>query len=463
MSDQQQPQTLAQLVRAKYPGAYDDMTDQQLEMAVKQKYPGAYDDIPTTPDPVGDAAGKAEHLKGPMSLTDRALSLLPTIAGAVGGIAGARFGLPGRAVAGGAAGGAGELVRGGINMARGVPWAPENATELLKGAGKEALIQGGLEVVGAPVVGAAKSAGRAMVENAVRPPISLQREFPDVIDTIVEKRIPVGKGIIDRRPGSQQAAEQLKGLSLELRSLLSKANAAGVRYDPANVAEPVQALIRDIQQEPLFRGRERQVRAMLREFIDSHPGALTPEAVKALKQRAQALAASIYRAEEKGNVVPARQALEARFNKAIATGARKELTTAPKVGGPGQAVYDEIAEGIGKTEAETQKLIGATRAVSQAEMRRLPLWAEAASAGGGVVGGLLLGETEGLPENIKRGVLTYLAIRGVSSPRAISRVGLTLTKPQLLALYRQFPRLAEAVVKQARVGSQGQTGQTEPQ
>lgn len=43
------PQTLAQLVRAKYPDAYGDMNDQQLEAAVKAKFPGVYDDVPTTP------------------------------------------------------------------------------------------------------------------------------------------------------------------------------------------------------------------------------------------------------------------------------------------------------------------------------------------------------------------------------------------------------------------------------
>ena len=42
-------QTLAQRVRATYPGAYDDLTDQELESKVKAKFPGAYDDLPTTP------------------------------------------------------------------------------------------------------------------------------------------------------------------------------------------------------------------------------------------------------------------------------------------------------------------------------------------------------------------------------------------------------------------------------
>ncbi len=41
-------QTLAQMVRAKYPGTYDDLSDTDLEAKVKTKFPGVYDDIPTT-------------------------------------------------------------------------------------------------------------------------------------------------------------------------------------------------------------------------------------------------------------------------------------------------------------------------------------------------------------------------------------------------------------------------------
>lgn len=42
-------QTLAQMVRAKYPGVYDQLSDQQLESAVRAKYPGTYDRVPSTP------------------------------------------------------------------------------------------------------------------------------------------------------------------------------------------------------------------------------------------------------------------------------------------------------------------------------------------------------------------------------------------------------------------------------
>lgn len=40
------PQTLAEMVRAKYPGAYDDLTDVELEASIDSKYPGTYADLP---------------------------------------------------------------------------------------------------------------------------------------------------------------------------------------------------------------------------------------------------------------------------------------------------------------------------------------------------------------------------------------------------------------------------------
>ena len=42
------PDTLAQKIKAKYPGQYDDLSDQELEAKVTAKYPGVYDDLPRT-------------------------------------------------------------------------------------------------------------------------------------------------------------------------------------------------------------------------------------------------------------------------------------------------------------------------------------------------------------------------------------------------------------------------------
>lgn len=38
--------TLAQKIRAKYPGTYDDLSDADLEAKVRAKFPGVYDDLP---------------------------------------------------------------------------------------------------------------------------------------------------------------------------------------------------------------------------------------------------------------------------------------------------------------------------------------------------------------------------------------------------------------------------------
>lgn len=63
-------QTLAQLVRAKYPGAYDDLSDQQLEDAVRAKFPGVYDDLPRTnaQPPVESAPSQTTTPKHPMAV-----------------------------------------------------------------------------------------------------------------------------------------------------------------------------------------------------------------------------------------------------------------------------------------------------------------------------------------------------------------------------------------------------------
>lgn len=56
-------QTLAQAVRAKYPGAYDDMDDYTLESKVLSKYP-QYSDFPRTPGPEKSTAQIGQQQSG---------------------------------------------------------------------------------------------------------------------------------------------------------------------------------------------------------------------------------------------------------------------------------------------------------------------------------------------------------------------------------------------------------------
>ena len=57
--------TLAARVRAKYPGAYDDLDDTTLERQVRAKFPGVYDDLPSS-EPSPAASRSAQPVQGPI-------------------------------------------------------------------------------------------------------------------------------------------------------------------------------------------------------------------------------------------------------------------------------------------------------------------------------------------------------------------------------------------------------------
>jgi hypothetical protein len=61
------PQTLAQMVKAKYPGVYDDMPDADLEAKVSAKYPKVYDDIPRSTKAALAKRSPTEILRGSLA------------------------------------------------------------------------------------------------------------------------------------------------------------------------------------------------------------------------------------------------------------------------------------------------------------------------------------------------------------------------------------------------------------
>lgn len=373
--------------------------------------------------------------------TDRAVDALPTLGGFAGGVAGGIGGtvagmgvggVPG--AVGGAAlgGGAGEAAKQLVNRARGAP-APESAMDAVAGIGKEGAVQGASELAGAGAVGLSRVAGRALMEHAVRPTASLLREFPNVMDTILRRRLPVGRNLLPgSEAGSEMAVEQLGDAGRAVRALLTKAEQSGTQFTPDQVAQPVQDLLQELTKQPLGEAEQRQVAGMLQEFLQRHPGPLTPNDVKDLKQAAQAIAKPVYKAADKGFPVSADQSVNARFNSAIASGAKTTLETIP---------------GVAAGESATRDLIGATRAIKAAEGRRLSLGAEAVSAIAPVLAQLLQPDSN-LPEKVRNAATAYLVTRGIASPRSLSRVALKLTDTQVQELLRQVPRLAEAVKTQ---------------
>lgn len=87
------PDTLAQRIRAKYPGAYDDLSDSQLESSVKAKYPGVYDDMPATER----KPASAEDFMTPEQIANRDMTGWDILKGAGKGLARTASGIVGLA------------------------------------------------------------------------------------------------------------------------------------------------------------------------------------------------------------------------------------------------------------------------------------------------------------------------------------------------------------------------------
>lgn len=391
---------------------------------------------------------------GHVPLIDRALEALPAVGGMtggmIGGAGGTAFGMgfggiPG-ALGGAAFGGAtGEAVKqlGKRILGREAPATPQAAAGQI---GMEGATQGALEGAGQGMGAGLAAGGRVLLENAVRPSMTLLREFPNVMSVIEKGQFPVGRFLPFLRPGSQQAGSAMGEAAGAVRALLTKAEQAGTTFPASDVAQPVLSLVDDIAKQPLAQADQRRLSRMLSQFLDEHPGPLTPNAVKDLKQRAQAIAKPIFSAQQKGFPVSADQPLTARFNQAIAKGAKNTLETIP---------------GVAQGEKRTQDLIGAQRALKQAEGRRLPLAVEGISASAATVAGLL-GPDSSLDSKVKNGVTAYLVARGLGSPRTLSRAGIALTTRQMTGLARQFPRFAEAVIAQSRAGAPPTAGTAAP-
>lgn len=79
-------QTLVELVRAKHPGAYDDLDDLALDALVRSKYPGVYDDLPK---PVANFRAENE----PSMATKAADAVVDAGIGAAKGVGNTVFGL----------------------------------------------------------------------------------------------------------------------------------------------------------------------------------------------------------------------------------------------------------------------------------------------------------------------------------------------------------------------------------
>ena len=173
------PETLAQRIRAKYLGAYDDMSDEQLEAAVTKKYPGVYDDLPRT-------QAKAEPAQPQQQPTGTAFGMTMKPGPEADAVASADVrgeGLPppfmvmpiGKALAAGS----GAIGRAYAGMkAAGASAAPAIKYELAKTAMEQAGVPTSVAIPIAMLVAGYKRGGRAPAPAAAPAPVAPAPRVP---------------------------------------------------------------------------------------------------------------------------------------------------------------------------------------------------------------------------------------------------------------------------------------------
>jgi hypothetical protein len=333
-----------------------------------------------SPMPGLQAPGSQASLYSPSQSIDFS-GLIPAAGGAVGGTAGFFLGGPPGAYQGAVLGGAG---------GEGIRQAVLKQKPSLRRMAHEGAVQGLFEIGGQGLSAGARVAGKSVMKGALRASKSLQSSFPDPTETVMSNRL------MANAKGAAKATALREGSSQKLMDLLNSSNSAGKTFRTADVTRDVRAMLRD---PVLPSGEKARIMGQLKGFLQDQGKKIDPPLLKEIKQFYQNRAATVYRAAKTGAPTVA-QENRAAFSAAIAKGAKNQLETIPGVAG---------------REAQTQSLIGAERAVTDASMRPPP----------------------------SLNVLhpgTYPLLRSLSGPGAQSRLALFLTHPAIQELLHQSPR-----------------------
>ncbi len=336
------------------------------------------------PAPMGLSQPKAMVATNPF--ISYGLRALPTIGGAVGGFLGSELG-PGAIGTAAVGGSAGEGIRQAIlNQGYGQPISPL----AIGGRGVE---QGAYEVTGFGLARGAGALAKPVMRRALGVGKTLLSNFPDAVETALSKGIPVSTQGVAKAKALRQASGQA------LSDLLIRARNAGTTFRMADITRQVKVLLRSkVLPE---RDKDRILRQVV-EFAVQRSQKIDPVLLNEIKRFYQARASSVYRAGRAGALTLA-QENRGLFSRALARGAREQLETIP---------------GVAERNVETQSLIGAQRAVSEAVMR------------------------PPRPFEIHKPGSYPIA----NNPYVVSRVALTLNSPMFRSLLRQSPRAAAALM-----------------
>lgn len=280
------PETLAQLVRSKYPGAYDDLDDAALESKVIAAYPGVYDDLPRSSGKRASAPSLAPFNPPRMTVRpsfQKATSAGPMVGATVGGMAG---GIPGAALGGAAGRGYEDLIR----HAREIPAAVKDVAvnlvnhprETLTGAA-EGMAQGladtglaaganaALEGAGAGAMKLLRTAGTSIYRGYLKPSLAGHaiKDARQIVQTALEEALPISQKGVEKGNALINELKAKVDAILTNRQHISKTLHGDI--DLHDVAEDVRSFARDKYYRAGRPPADFEAAMKVADHIDAHP------------------------------------------------------------------------------------------------------------------------------------------------------------------------------------------------
>jgi hypothetical protein len=272
--------------------------------------------------------------------------------------------------------------------------------------------QAGLTAMGLGLGSLAERVGTGLVKSAIgKPAKALAKK--------IAKRGLEGteRTIIRRKLANEEMADlAVKESNRRLKSVLSKAEKAGVEFDPGDVARSVFDKIESQRRYKIGSEDKKKLLDMTEEFLKDHPNPMSPESLNELKQRFGDL---VY----KGKVDPqARYSLTTEFNDAIRSVAKQYLEGRRPLAGASERRILSATKGVNE---ETEALGRAREALG--EMGTHGPLRPAGAYGGGL----------NLPVLSAIGIPRSWALRGGLLAGGPGRQTATLSPRVLEALYNQ--------------------------
>lgn len=299
------------------------------------------------------------------SFIDRGVGLLPAVGGAAGGIIGGIGGAVGGMGVGGLTGAMGGAALGGAageallqlaNRLRGAE-SPSTPLEAARQIGMEGATQGALEAIGGGLTRGAMGVGRALYRSALNPSVAIQRGFdvPALVEQGLTRRIlPTGRGLAKAELAREASGVRTAGLigAAEAKGAppVSIPAQIGPAFEPSMVRAGERASALGKSAEADIAALEARKKTLER----LNPGGVPLTRAQKYKQVAQEAAQKAYTSEAKGAIV---NDLDVLADESVAAAYRKAiLMNAAKVG----------ETGIEASDAQTQALIGLTKAIENA-------------------------------------------------------------------------------------------------